>query len=140
MSSQDKKKIPDDEKRSATGGEVRPGGYPDVPLAVRMRPRDLEEYAGQSHLLGKGKLLRRAIEADRLTSLILFGPPGTGKTSLAWCISRITKARYVALNATTSNVEQMRSGGRAAKAAGEDPFSSMRYTVSTRRSVMCFAA
>jgi putative ATPase len=122
MSSQDKKKIPDDEKRSAAGGAGRPGGYPDVPLAVRMRPRDLEEYAGQSHLLGKGKLLRRAIEADRLTSLILFGPPGTGKTSLAWCISRITKARYVALNATTSNVEQMRkeiAAARAAKAAGE---------------------
>jgi len=94
----------------------------DLPLAVRMRPRNLQEYAGQTHLLGKGKLLRRAIEADRLTSLILFGPPGTGKTSLAWCISNITKARYVSLNATTSNVEELRrviSAAKTARAAGE---------------------
>jgi len=94
----------------------------DLPLAVRMRPRNLQEYAGQAHLLGKGKLLRRAIEADRLTSLILFGPPGTGKTSLAWCISKITKARYVSLNATTSNVEELRkviAAAKAARAAGE---------------------
>jgi len=58
--------------------------------------------------LGKGKLLRRAIEADRLSSLILFGPPGCGKTSLAWCIANITQANYVAINATTSNVEELR--------------------------------
>jgi len=53
------------------------------PLAYRMSPRNINEYAGQEHILGKGKLLRRAIEADRITSLILYGPPGTGKTAMA---------------------------------------------------------
>lgn len=80
----------------------------DLPLAVRMRPATLDEFVGQQHLLGKGKLLRRAIEADRISSLILYGPPGTGKTSLAWCIANVTKSRYVAINATTSNVEELR--------------------------------
>lgn len=80
----------------------------DLPLAVRMRPRALDEFIGQEHILGKGKLLRRAIEADRISSLILYGPPGVGKTSLAWCIASITKSRYVAINATTSNVEELR--------------------------------
>ena len=80
----------------------------DLPLAVRMRPRSLNEFVGQEHILGKGKLLRRAIEADRVSSLILYGPPGTGKTSLAWCVAHITKSRYVAINATTSNVEELR--------------------------------
>ena len=80
----------------------------NLPLAVRMRPVNLNELAGQEHILGKGKLLRRAIEADRLSSLILFGPPGCGKTSLAWCIANITQANYVAINATTSNVEELR--------------------------------
>lgn len=73
-------------------------------------------------MLGKGKLLRRAIESDRLTSLILFGPPGTGKTSLARCISNITQARYISLNATTSNVEELRkviAAAKKARAAGE---------------------
>ena len=80
----------------------------ELPLAVRMRPRTLEEFVGQEHVLGKGRLLRRAIEADRISSLILYGPPGTGKTSLAWCVAHITKSRYVAINATTSNVEELR--------------------------------
>ncbi|MDD2680060.1 MAG: hypothetical protein PHO03_04620, partial [Candidatus Omnitrophica bacterium] len=66
-----------------------------LPLAVRMRPKALDEFVGQSHILGKGKLLRRAIEADRLSSLVLFGPPGVGKTSLAWCIANLTRAYYV---------------------------------------------
>jgi len=80
----------------------------DLPLAVRMRPSSLDEFVGQTYILGKGKLLRRAIEADRLNSLILYGPPGTGKTSLAWCIANITKSHYVAINATTSNVDELR--------------------------------
>lgn len=79
-----------------------------LPLAVRMRPRSLDEFVGQEHILGKGRLLRRAIEADRLTSLILYGPPGSGKTSLAWCISHVTKVYYAGVNATTSNVEELR--------------------------------
>src|SRR3989338_6618043 len=80
----------------------------DLPLAVRMRPRALDEFFGQEHILGQGKLLRRAIEADRISSLILYGPPGIGETSLAWCIAHITKSRYIAINATTSNVEELR--------------------------------
>jgi putative ATPase len=89
--------------------------FKDLPLAVRMRPVNLDEFVGQRHLLGKGKLLRRAIESDRLSSLILYGPPGTGKTSLAWCIAHVTKAYYVAINATTSNVEELRKVITAAK-------------------------
>lgn len=79
-----------------------------LPLAVRMRPQNLDEFVGQEHILGKGKLLRRAIEADRLSSVVLYGPPGVGKTSLAWCIANITRTYYVAINATTSNVEELR--------------------------------
>ena len=88
--------------------EEKKENFKDLPLAVRMRPAALDEFVGQVHILGKGKLLRRAIEADRLSSLVLYGPPGTGKTSLAWCIANITKAHYVAINATTSNVEELR--------------------------------
>ncbi|MFH1354856.1 MAG: replication-associated recombination protein A [Candidatus Omnitrophota bacterium] len=87
----------------------------DLPLALRMRPQNLSDFVGQPHILGKGKLLRRAIEADRLSSLILYGPPGTGKTSLAWCIANMTKAHYVSINATTSNVEELRRVIIAAK-------------------------
>ncbi|MCX5696615.1 MAG: replication-associated recombination protein A [Candidatus Omnitrophica bacterium] len=79
-----------------------------LPLAVRMRPNNLDEFVGQAHIIGEGKLLRRAILADRLASLILYGPPGTGKTSLAWCIANVTKSYYAAINATTSNVEELR--------------------------------
>ncbi len=80
----------------------------DAPLAARMRPRALDEVVGQQHIIGPGKLLRRAIEADRLSSLILYGPPGVGKTSLAWCVACATKSHYAAINATTSNVEELR--------------------------------
>ncbi|MDP2940403.1 MAG: replication-associated recombination protein A [Candidatus Omnitrophota bacterium] len=80
----------------------------DLPLAVRMRPKTLEEFVGQEHILGKDKLLRRAIEADKITSLILYGPPGTGKTSLALLISQITKSYFEPVNAVTSNVEELR--------------------------------
>ncbi len=80
----------------------------DLPLAVRMRPTTLDEFVGQQHLLGKGRILRRAIEADRISSLVLYGPPGVGKTSLAWCIAHITQSHYLAINATTSNVEELR--------------------------------
>lgn len=81
---------------------------PDAPLAVRMRPKTLDEILGQDHLLGKGKLLRRTLESDRLTSLILYGPPGTGKTTLALVIARMTAAHYVSINAVLSNVAEMR--------------------------------
>jgi len=81
---------------------------PDAPLSARMRPRTLEEYAGQRHILGKGKLLTRAIEADRISSLILYSPPGVGKTTLALCISQKTRSHFEKINAVASNVEEMR--------------------------------
>src|SRR2546427_9654193 len=80
------------------------------PLAARMRPRDLDEFAGQSHILGPGQLLRRAIEADRIQSLIFYGPPGTGKTSLAQIIARQTKGKFERLSGGESNVADMRRG------------------------------
>src|SRR3974390_1092683 len=78
------------------------------PLAARMRPRDLREFVGQSHILGPGQLLRRAIEADRIQSVIFYGPPGTGKTSLAQIIARQTKSRFERLSGVESNVADMR--------------------------------
>jgi putative ATPase len=78
------------------------------PLAARMRPRDLAEFVGQSHILGPGQLLRRAIEADRIQSLIFYGPPGTGKTSLAQIIARQTKSKFERLSGVESNVADMR--------------------------------
>jgi len=78
------------------------------PLAARMRPRTLDEFVGQTHLLGPGKLLRRALDADRLTSLVLYGPPGTGKTALALLIAATSRAQFERVNAVTSNVEELR--------------------------------
>jgi len=81
---------------------------PNAPLAARFRPRTLEEYLGQGHLLAPGKPLRRLIEADRLTSLILFGPPGVGKTSLAEVIARRTKCHFERLNGVEGTVADLR--------------------------------
>ena len=81
---------------------------PAAPLATRMRPRTLDEFVGQQHILGPGKLLRRAIEADRLPSVILSGPPGTGKTTLAQIIAEMTRAKFVRLSGVESNVAEMR--------------------------------
>ena len=80
----------------------------NAPLAQRMRPRSLGEYAGQGHILGAGKLLRRAIEADRISSIILFGPPGTGKTTLAEIIATATASRFERLSGVESNVADLR--------------------------------
>src|SRR5438105_281689 len=79
-----------------------------APLATRMRPRSIEEFVGQEHILAPGKLLRRAIEADRLPSVILSGPPGTGKTTLAHIIADMTHAAFVRLSGVESNVAEMR--------------------------------
>ncbi|MBO8163884.1 MAG: AAA family ATPase [Brevibacillus sp.] len=78
------------------------------PLAARLRPRRLDEIIGQSHILGPGKLLRRAIEADQLSSLIFYGPPGTGKTTLAKVIARTTKSHFSEINAVTAGVADIR--------------------------------
>ena len=79
-----------------------------APLADRMRPRALDEFVGQAHIVGPGRLLRRAIEADRLTSSIFWGPPGCGKTTLASIIAETTRAAFVKLNAVTSGVGDVR--------------------------------
>jgi putative ATPase len=79
-----------------------------APLAARMRPRTLDEYIGQEHIIGPGRLLRRAIQADQLGSLIFYGPPGTGKTTLAQVIANTTKAHFIALNAVLSGVKEIR--------------------------------
>lgn len=79
------------------------------PLAARLRPRTLAEIAGQRHILGEGKLLRRAIEADRFASLIFYGPPGTGKTTLASVVANTTGSRFEALNGVESNVAEIRA-------------------------------
>ena len=79
-----------------------------MPLAARMRPRNLDEYVGQEQILGPGKLLRRAIEADRFTSVIFYGPPGVGKTSLARLVAAHTSARFVNLSGVESNVAEIR--------------------------------
>lgn len=78
------------------------------PLAFRMRPKNLEDYVGQEHVLGKDKLLYRTIKADRLSSIILFGPPGCGKTSLARVISETTKYKFYKINAVTSGVADIK--------------------------------
>ena len=80
----------------------------EAPLAARMRPRTLDEYIGQTHIIGPGRLLRRAIQADQLGSLIFYGPPGTGKTTLARVIANTTEAHFTALNAVLSGVKDIR--------------------------------
>ena len=79
-----------------------------APLATRMRARTLEEFVGQEHILAPGKLLRRAIEADRLPSLIISGPPGSGKTTLAYVVAEMTHSEFVRLSGVESNVAEMR--------------------------------
>jgi putative ATPase len=86
--------------------QVRPESA--MPLASRMRPCNLDQYVGQSHILAPGQLLRRAIEADRIQSLIFYGPPGTGKTSLAHVIAQHTRSRFERLSGVESNVADMR--------------------------------
>lgn len=80
----------------------------DAPLAARMRPRTLDEFVGQEHILGPGRLLRRAIQADQLSSLIFYGPPGTGKTTLAQIIANTTQAHFIAINAVLAGVKEIR--------------------------------
>jgi len=85
-----------------------PGSEREQPLAARMRPRTLDEFEGQDHILGQGRLLRRAIQADQLSSLIFYGPPGTGKTTLARVIANTTRSRFLSINAVLAGVKEIR--------------------------------
>ena len=98
----------------------------EPPLAWRMRPRDLSEFVGQTHILGSGKLLRRAIEADRFMSLILYGPPGVGKTALAHLIAERSSAHFVSLNAVTAGVADIR---RVAQEAAQERTQNSKRTL-----------
>jgi putative ATPase len=80
----------------------------EAPLAARMRPQTLDQFVGQAAIIGQGRLLRRAIQADQLTSLIFYGPPGTGKTTLARIIANTTKAHFIAINAVLAGVKEIR--------------------------------
>lgn len=79
-----------------------------TPLADRVRPRNLEEYVGQQHVLGKGKILRQLIEADNITSMILWGPPGVGKTTIAMIIANMTNANFITFSAVTSGIKEIK--------------------------------
>ncbi len=109
------------------GKEKKGHNADDTPLAVRMRPRTLDEFVGQEHVLAEGTLLRRSIEAGRLTSLILFGPPGTGKTALAHIITGLKKFRFFRVNAVASNIAEIRKLISAAK---------KHYAVDARKTVL----
>ena len=85
------------------------------PLAARLRPRTLEEFVGQSHLLGQGKVLRRLIEGDRVSSMIFWGPPGVGKTTLARVIAAHSKAEFIDFSAVTSGIKEIREVMRQAE-------------------------
>src|SRR5947209_149585 len=79
-----------------------------APLAARMRPRTFDEFVGQQHIVGPDRVLRRSIERDRLTSIILWGPPGSGKTTLAEIIAAMTDARFVPMSAVSAGVADLR--------------------------------
>lgn len=79
------------------------------PLAARLRPQTLEEYVGQNHLLGKGKVLRRLIESDTVSSMIFWGPPGVGKTTLARIIANRTRSTFIDFSAVTSGIKEIKN-------------------------------
>ena len=80
-----------------------------APLAFRLRPESLDEFMGQQHLLGEGKILRRLIESDKISSMIFWGPPGVGKTTLARIIAKRTKAEFIDFSAVTSGIKEIRT-------------------------------
>ena len=81
----------------------------NIPLASRIRPRTLEEFVGQSHLLGEGKILKKLILQDQIPSMIFWGPPGVGKTTLATIIARQTNANFINFSAVTSGIKEIRN-------------------------------
>jgi putative ATPase len=101
-------------------GDARQSAEPEnMPLAARMRPRTLDDILGQDQLLGTGRALRRALEADRVPSMLLWGPPGSGKTTLAVVIARLTRSRFVALSAVTAGVADLRKAIDEARRAAD---------------------
>ncbi|HVF98409.1 MAG TPA: AAA family ATPase, partial [Chloroflexia bacterium] len=104
------------DKRSKLDAPAPESPQPEAPLAARMRPRTLDEIVGQEHVLAPGKTLRRAIEADRVPSLVLWGPPGSGKTTLARVVANTTNAHFAPVSAVSAGVADLR---RIVKEAAE---------------------
>jgi putative ATPase len=100
-------------------GEAEKPPLERMPLAARVRPRTLDEILGQDHLLAPGRALRRALEADRVPSMVLWGPPGSGKTTLAEVIARLTRSRFVAMSAVTAGVDELRKAIEEARRVPE---------------------
>jgi putative ATPase len=100
--------FPEMEEGSARSHKAFDSDPSTAPIAERMRPRTLEEFVGQDHLLAEGRILRRLIEEDRLTSLVFWGPPGSGKTTLARVIANSTASEFVPFSAVTSGIKEIR--------------------------------
>ncbi len=104
-----------DTNNFTTGAAPEPASGAHMPLAARMRPRTLDEFVGQEHIIGPNTVLRRAIESDRVPSMILWGPPGTGKTTLAEVIAGVTHAYFIRLSAVTAGVVELRKAVETAR-------------------------
>ncbi|MBT4511810.1 MAG: AAA family ATPase, partial [Chloroflexi bacterium] len=87
----------------------------EAPLAARMRPRSFAEFVGQDHIVGEGRILRKAIEQDQIPSIILWGPPGSGKTTLANVIASVTQSHFIPVSAVNSGVADLRTAVEEAK-------------------------
>ncbi|MCH8195863.1 MAG: AAA family ATPase, partial [Chloroflexi bacterium] len=90
------------------GFDTGQGPDPQAPLAARLRPASLDEFVGQEHLVGPGRVLRKSIEADNVPSMVLWGPPGSGKTTLASIVARVTQSAFASVSAVTSGVADLR--------------------------------